>query len=166
VASALTGLHHAFAGDHEAELVHARRALELDPHQFLGHWARGIALQNLGRHEEAVADQRQALHLAEGTGFLRPVLARALALAGQADEARALLAGEDPVGASPYQAATVHLALGETARALDLLASAAERRDPWIVILAADPMMRPLHGHAAYEGLVRRLRRAASPAPA
>ncbi len=161
VASALTGLHHAFAGDHETELVYARRTLDLDPHQFLGHWGLGIALQNLGRYEEAVAEERQALDLAEGTGFLRPVLARALALAGEVDEARALLDAEDPVEASPYQAATVRLALGETERALELLAAAAERRDPWIVILAADPMMRPLHRHAAYEGLVRRVRGAA-----
>jgi hypothetical protein len=157
VVSALAGLHHAFSGDHEGELVQARRTLELDPHQFLGHWAVGGALQNLGRHAEAVEEHRLARDLAEGTGFMEPVLARSLALAGRVDEARSLLGGGGSAEASPYQAATVHLALGEGERALELLASAADRRDPWIVLLAVDPMMRPLHGHAGYLDLVRRV---------
>jgi DNA-binding winged helix-turn-helix (wHTH) protein/tetratricopeptide (TPR) repeat protein len=160
VVSALVGLHHAFAGEHDTELVQSRRTLELDPHQFLGHWAVGSALQNLGRHDEAVAEHRRALDLADGTAFMKPVLARSLALAGRAGEARALLAPEGTADASPYQAATVHLALGETNRALELLASAAEQRDPWIVLLAVDPLMRPLRGHRDYEALVRRLQRA------
>jgi len=155
VGAALSGLHHAFGGDHGAELAQARRTLELDPHQFLGHWAVGAALQNLGRHDEAVAEHRQALELAEGSAFLKPVLARSLALAGRPEEARGLVAGLGD--ASPYQQATVHLALGETARALDLLATAADARDPWVVILAVDPMMRPLRGEAEFEELVRRV---------
>jgi TolB-like protein/Flp pilus assembly protein TadD len=96
VVSALVGLHHALDGDHDAELAQARRSLEIDPHQFLGHWAAGTALQNLGRHEDAVGEYRRAVDLAEGTGFLKAVLARGLALAGREDEARALLAAEDP----------------------------------------------------------------------
>jgi DNA-binding winged helix-turn-helix (wHTH) protein/Flp pilus assembly protein TadD len=158
VVSALVGLHHAFGGDHEAELAHARRTLELDPHQFLGHWAVGGALQNLGRHDEAVKEHLVARDLAEGTGFMEPVLARSLALAGRTDEARSLLAGAGTAGASPYQVATVHLALGETERAIEGLTAAAERRDPWTVILAVDPMLRPLHGHPGYAALVRRVR--------
>jgi DNA-binding winged helix-turn-helix (wHTH) protein/Flp pilus assembly protein TadD len=155
VVSALAGLHHAFGGDHEAELAQARRTLELDPHQFLGHWAVGSALQNLGRHEEAVGEHRRALDLAEGSPFMRPVLARSLALAGRPDEARGLVA--DLGDASPYQQATVHLALGEPARALDLLVAAADQRDPWVVILAVDPMMRPLRGEPAFDELARRV---------
>jgi DNA-binding winged helix-turn-helix (wHTH) protein len=158
VVSALVGLHRAFGGEHEAELAQARRTLELDPHQFLGHWAVGSALQNLGRHDEAAAEHQRALDLAEGTAFMKPVLARSLALAGRVGEARALLVPEGPAGISPYQAATVHLALGETDRALELLAVAADERDPWIVILAVDPMMRALRGHPAFEGLVARVR--------
>ena len=157
VVSALVGLHHAFGGEHEAELAHARRTLELDPHQFLGHWAVGGALQNLGRHEEAVAEHLLARDLAEGTGFMAPVLARSLALAGRRHEARSLLASGGAAETSPYQVATVHLALGEAERALELLAGAADRRDPWIVLLAVDPMMKPLHGHPGYAALVRRV---------
>ena len=157
VVSALAGLHHAFGGDHEAELAQARRTLELDPHQFLGHWAVGSALQNLGRHEEAVAEHRRALELAEGTGFMAPVLARSLALAGRGEEARSLVAsgGGDltlPDGHRPPRAG----------RDRDEPSTSWPRRpserDPWIVILAVDPMMRPLRGRPRYEALVLRVR--------
>jgi TolB-like protein/Flp pilus assembly protein TadD len=158
VVSALVGLHHAFGGDHEAELAHARRALELDPHQFLGHWALGSALQNLGRYDEAVGAHRRALDLAEGAAFMKAILARSLALAGRPDEARALVAAEGGPGVSPYHAATALLALGEEDRALGLLRVAADERDPWVVILAVDPMMRPLRGQPAFEELVARVR--------
>ncbi len=158
VVSALTGLHHAFGGDHEAELARARRTVELDPHQFLGHWAAGSALQNLGRYEEAVAEHLVACDLAEGAGFMQAVVARSLALAGRTNEARARLAAGEASSASPYQAATVHLALGERERALELLSAAADGRDPWIVLVAVDPMMKPLHGDAAYAALVARVR--------
>jgi Flp pilus assembly protein TadD len=154
VVLALAGLHAAFGADHEGELAHARRALELDPHQLLGHWAVGGALQNLGRHDEALEEHRRAFDLAPDSAFVRPVLARSLALAGRADDARALVVAAE---ASPYQLATVHLALGEVERAEDLLAEAARRRDPWIVILAVDPMMRPLRGRPLVETLVRRV---------
>ena len=118
----------------------------------------GGALQNLGRHEEAVAEHRRALDFAEGSGFMRPVLARSLALAGREDEARALVAGSEPAEAAPYQTATVHLALGETEHALELLALAADRRDPWVVILPVDPMLRPLRGRPSFEALASRVR--------
>jgi TolB-like protein/Flp pilus assembly protein TadD len=157
VVSALGGLHHAFGGDHQAELAQARRSLELDPNQFLGHWAVGGALQNLGRYDEAVAEHIVARELSEGTGFMDPVLARSLALAGRGDEARERLAAGEASGASPYQAAAVHLALGGKKRALELLAAAAEGRDPWIVLVAVDPMMKPLHGDPEYAALARQV---------
>jgi DNA-binding winged helix-turn-helix (wHTH) protein/tetratricopeptide (TPR) repeat protein len=156
VVEALVGLHHGFAGEHDKELEHARRALELDPHQLLGHWSVGAALANLERHEEAVAEHRRAFDLAEGAGFVPLVLARSLALAGRPGEARRLLDGA-PGTASPYQAATVHLALGEPERALERLATAADRRDPWIVLVGVDRLVAPLRGVPAFEALARRV---------
>ena len=111
----------------------------------------GSALQNLGRHDEAVAEHQRALDLAEGTAFMRPVLARSLALAGRVGEARALLAPEGPADASPYQAATVHLALGETSRALELLAVGGGRAGP----LDRAPRRRPDDAGAAGPAGVR-----------
>jgi DNA-binding winged helix-turn-helix (wHTH) protein/tetratricopeptide (TPR) repeat protein len=155
--SALQGLARACAGDHEGELEQQRRTLELDPGQFLGHWAVGGALHNLGRFQEAVGEIRHALDLGDSPPFLRPVLARSLAAASGADEARAILA-ESSGHALAYMRATVHVALGERERALELLQRACDERDPWVVTLAVDPLLRPLRGDAAFEALVERVR--------
>ncbi len=52
----------------------------------------------------------------------------------------------------------MYLALGERERALELLSAAADSRDPWIVLVAVDPMMKLLHGDPAYAALVARVR--------
>jgi DNA-binding winged helix-turn-helix (wHTH) protein/tetratricopeptide (TPR) repeat protein len=158
--SALRGLAHAFSGDHEAELRQQERTLELDPHQFLGHWGVGSALHNLGRYEEAVRKLRRALELGESPAFLGPVLARSLAAAGHADEARSSLSVSVEGGDSSlaYLRATVHVALGEMQRALDLLRAACDTRDPWVVVLPVDPALGPLRREPRLAALVARVR--------
>lgn len=159
VGSAVEGFRRGLTGDHEGELAQQRRTVELDPNQFLGHWALGTAFQNRGRHAEAAAAHRQALELSEGAPMMRPVLARSLALEGRADEARALLApAAADVLVSPYQEATVLVALGEREAALERLRAACDARDPWAVVLPVDPMLRPLHGYLAFRELAARVR--------
>ena len=157
IVSALQGMLLAFEGRHEEEVAQQRRTLELDPQHFLGHWALGAALANVSAHDEAVAELRRARELSDGAPFLAPVVARALALAGRTEESRALLAAGGSASGSPYQTATVHLALGDRSRTLELLSAAADQRDPWVVVLAVDPVLRALRGDAAFEALVRRV---------
>jgi serine/threonine-protein kinase len=163
IVAALQGLLLAFEGRHDEEVAQQRLTLELDPQHVLGHWALGAALLNVaGGEEEAVAELRQAVALAEGAPFLRPVLARALAAAGRHEDARAELRAS---GASTYQSAAARLALGERVPALELLSAAAEARDPWTVALPLDPALRPLRGDAVFDALVRRVRGPASTVP-
>ena len=166
VAGTLAGLHalperrpRGGAGAHRA-------SVELDPHHFLGHWGLGLALQSQGRPKEALAAHREAVRLAPDATLLQPVLARSLALAGHKAEAREVL--DAAVKAAPhlsaYQQATVHVALGRSARALDLLERAGEERDPWLVWLKVDPMLEPLRTHPRLRRLLARVfRRAADP---
>ncbi len=154
VVCALQGLLLAFEGRHEEEVAQQRRTLELDPQHFLGHWALGAALLNVGLFEEALSEISRARELAEGTAFLGPVHARALALAGRGVEARRLLAQTPGLA---YQAATVFAALGEKARALDALRSACEAREAWVVALRRDPAFLSLRGEAGFEALVERV---------
>jgi TolB-like protein/Flp pilus assembly protein TadD len=121
-----------------------RKAVELDPHHFIGQWGIGMAHQHLGRYPEAVAAHERASALLEDAPFVRAVLARSLALAGRAAEARAVLeALEDPEGAyvSPYQRATVYAALGDREGALGCLEDAIGPRDAWLVWIDVDPML-------------------------
>jgi DNA-binding winged helix-turn-helix (wHTH) protein/tetratricopeptide (TPR) repeat protein len=158
VGSALLGFQHYLVRDQAREHAQAQRTLELDPHHFVGHWSMGLAHQSAGRFQEAVAAHREAVRLGEGAGFLKAVLARSLALAGAPDEAREQLEGLEGGYVSSFQRATVHLALGETERALDRLEAASEERDPWLVWLMVDPMLDPVRGHPRFTRLERRVR--------
>ena len=59
-----------------------------------GRW--GARFRTSGATAKRWTSTRVALDLAEGTAFMRPVLARSLALAGRVDEARAILAPGRP----------------------------------------------------------------------
>ena len=166
VASTIAGLHAYLSGDRKSEMAHDRAAVELDPHHFLGHWGLGLALQSQGRHEEALAEHREAVRLAPDAALLQPVLARSLALAGHAADARAALekAEKSAPHLSSYQQATVHVALGRNARALDALERAGEERDPWLVWLKVDPMLEPLRDDPRMRRLLARVFRRAKEA--
>jgi predicted Zn-dependent protease len=147
-------------------MAHHRASVDLDPHHFLGHWGLGLALQSQGRPKEALAEHREAVRLAPDATLLQPVLARSLALAGHKTEARDVLAeaAETAPHLSAYQQATVQVALGRTARALDLLERAGEERDPWLVWLKVDPMLESLRTDPRLRRLLSRVMRRAGPA--
>jgi TolB-like protein/Flp pilus assembly protein TadD len=161
------------ARDFESELRRARQTVELDPNHFLGHWCLGLACQHNGRLEDAVGAHRKAVALAHDNALMKGVLARSLALAGQREQARGILRElETALGyASPYQRATVELALGQRAAALAALESATRDRDPWVVWAGVDPMLDELRGEPRFDAIVKRVfggqvRRRNPPAPA
>jgi DNA-binding winged helix-turn-helix (wHTH) protein/tetratricopeptide (TPR) repeat protein len=167
VVRTIAGMHAYMSGDREAEMAHHRAAVDLDPHHFLGHWGLGLAFQSQGRPKEALAEHREAVRLAPDATLLQPVLARSLALAGHKEEAKKTLdaAAKAAPHLSAYQQATVHVALGRSARALDLLERAGEERDPWLLWLKVDPMLEPLRAHPRLRRLLARVfRRAADSA--
>jgi Tfp pilus assembly protein PilF len=53
-------------GDNEAALTDLDRAIQLDPEYVWAYRVRGEIFQELERHEEAVSDFTQALHLEFG----------------------------------------------------------------------------------------------------
>lgn len=143
-------------GDHESELKLHRRTIDLDPGFFLAPWGVGGALQHLGRHAEAVPHFQRADELSGASDLMQAMLARALALAGRREEAAAIASQLDGLPYfSPYQRFTISLALGDRERALAELERARDEQDPWLVWLAADPMLAELHGHARFEAIRR-----------
>jgi serine/threonine-protein kinase len=161
VTAALRAFQLNLAGDHAAELEQARVAVDLDPNHFLGHWSLGLALEHAGRMEDAAAAIGRAAALSEGHPIVSAVLARAEALAGRRDEARRILSAMEADGSashpSEYQRAAAELALGDRPEALRRLERAAAAREPWMVWLRVDPMLRELHGDSRFEALAARV---------
>ena len=130
--------------------------MDLDPAFFLSPWGVGLALQHLGRHAEAVPEHQRAVELSGGSDLMKAVLARTLALSGRRQEAAAIAAELDALPYfSPYQRSTISLALGHRERALSDLERAREEQDPWLVWLAADPMLESLQGDPRFEAVRR-----------
>jgi TolB-like protein/Flp pilus assembly protein TadD len=161
VTGTLRGFQLYLAGDHARELDQYRATVELDPNHFVGHWGLGLAYEHAGRMEDSVAEIRRAAALAGDNPIVTAVLARAEALAGRHDEARRILAAleADRAGGRPsdYQRAAAELALGDREEALRRLESAAAAREPWMVWLQVDPMLRALRGDPRFEALARRV---------
>jgi DNA-binding winged helix-turn-helix (wHTH) protein/Flp pilus assembly protein TadD len=143
-------------GDHQGELDLHRTVTDLDPGHFLSPWGVGLALQHLGRHAEAVAEHERALALSGGSDLMKAVLARSLALAGRAAEARTIAAELDALPYfSPYQRSTVTLALGDREGALADIERALTEQDPWLVWMVADPMLAELQRDPRFQAVRR-----------
>ncbi len=158
IANTLEILLHSLAREHELELELCRRLVELFPDQFVGHWSLGLACLHNGLAEEAVAEHRRALELAEGALFMKAVLAFTLAGAGGRTEAERLLGELDAAASdqyvSEYQRATIEVALGRPDCALERLERAIGQRDPWTLLLRVDPMLLPLRQEPRFEALI------------
>ena len=160
IVATMRGFERDLARDFAGSEREYRKALELDPHHFLGQWGSGMALQHLRRYPEAVAAHEQASATLEHAPFARAVLARSLALAERVDEARSVLqALEDPEGSyvSPYQRATVYEALGDREAALGCLEEAIGPRDAWLVWIDVDPMLDGMRGEPRFAAVRARV---------
>lgn len=148
-----------FARDPAAE-AQLRRTLELDPAFAYAHWELGVALQQQGRLDEAVAELRLASSMAPDNPMLQAMLGQALAQAGQTAEARKILAlleeraTREPVEASLF--GFLRAGLGEQDRAIDCLEEACDQGSRFVAFLAIWSIYDPLRNHPRWPGLLRR----------
>ena len=115
---------------YEQALGQAQRARELQSDYALAHYMEGLAMLHLNRAVEARAALERALQLAlpHGTpSHAETRAALAIAYATSADPALARQQLEQiDAGEDPFAAGLAHAALGETERALELLAAVDE----------------------------------------
>jgi tetratricopeptide (TPR) repeat protein len=140
---------------------HARRVLELDPGFAIGRSRLGIALKRLGRHDEAIAELREAVRLSGGAPDLVAMLAGAHAAAGQPAEAERLLKELDGIAqrryVSAYGRALVYGELGRRDQAFAWLEKAVEEGHGNLAYLRTEPELDPLRGDPRFEAVLRRL---------
>jgi TolB-like protein/tetratricopeptide (TPR) repeat protein len=146
------------AGRHEEAQSAIGRVLEMDPDYPIAWNSKARGLLAVGRFDESIDAARRAVATAGGTPYVSATLGVALALAGQRDEARRVLAEMDPTCRSTYHSpvhlARLHAALGERESAIGLLEEGLRTHALEMVQLRADPELRPLHGTEAFERIV------------
>jgi TolB-like protein len=148
-----------FAREHRRSIQLSRAALELDEHFVLARWMLLWALNETGEHEEALQHARVLEQRTGGSPIFRAEVARALAVAGQHDAARTLLAELRalPGGPATYPLATGYAALGERGSAVELLEQAVQQRSNYLVFAAVDPKLETLRPDPGFKRVLRTL---------
>ncbi len=149
-----------FARRYEEAVARCRRALETDPSFLPARIHLGMALEELGRVDEALREYEETARLSDGRQ--RVLVARALAAGGRPQEARRVLAEVVDLAArsyvSPYGIAQVHTALGDLDQAFSWLNRAVDERTSWIAFLDVNPRLDDLRSDPRFEAVRRRTR--------
>lgn len=101
----------------EAALEQCDRTIEQDAHFVGAYWTLGLIQEQLGDLDESSAAFRRAIQLAPQSPRMQSGLARAMAVSGQRDEARRILAELCDLArnryVSPFELASIQFALGD-----------------------------------------------------
>ena len=146
--------------DYDRTIAECTKTLEMDPGFAPAHLYRGMAYEEKGMFDKAIADLESASDSEGGPSFLG-ALGHAYAVAGKKAEARMILRDLKESSAKryfpPYQLALIHVGLGEKEEALNLLEKAYEERYPWLMHLAVEPRLDPLRSEPRFKTLLTRI---------
>jgi len=149
------------ARDYRRAAEEALRTLELEPQFPAAHSTLGIAYEQEGRYDEAIAAIEKARAATEGHPATLSALAHAFAGAGRIDEARALTDRLTELSArqyiAPFWMAVAYAGVGEAAPALEELEKAFEQHDVTLVWLGRDPRLDGLRAEPRFRELLRRI---------
>ena len=147
--------------DFDAALDQCDHTIELNPHFSLAYLTLGIVQELLEDFDEAVAALKRAVHLSPDTPRMHAGLARALARAGKREEAQRILRRLEEQARkryiSPFEFASVHLALGDLEAGLKRLTKAVAHRCFEILALNVDPRFEALRKDLRFVKLVRQV---------
>ena len=134
---------------------------ELDPHFWGVHWGRGHYYQRKGEYHDAIEAFQKAVDTGGGHAMPLSGLGYAYAMAGQPQEAKAVLEklkhlSEDSF-VSPSNMATIYAGLGETEEAFVWLEKAFAERSRSIVWLKVTREYESLQSDPRFEALIQRV---------
>jgi tetratricopeptide (TPR) repeat protein len=136
--------HLACAGKHDRAIEEGLKAVELDESHFAPHLILGQLYLASGRLEESVAAFERAHRAAPRQTIPLGLLAGSLVQSGDKDRANELIRqmGNDP---RPVWGRVVyHLISGEVDAAADWFETMLQHREPFAVVYARSPVVRPL----------------------
>jgi tetratricopeptide (TPR) repeat protein len=150
-----------FAGDYDRTIEKLRRFVDLAPDFYPAHTNLAGAYRQKGKFDLALAEFDAALRL-EDTAEVRIALAQTLAVAGRRGEARRILMDlkSQPTVSfiSPFNLATVHVALGDNEKGLALLERAYASHSEDLTFVKVDPRLAPLRSEPRFHALLLRMR--------
>lgn len=148
------------ARDYDRAIEESRRALELGHNSASAHVMRGLAFEQKGMYDEAIAALGRSTELHPGVAEDLAALGHAFGRAKKRLEAERILEQLQRLSAeryvSPFDVAIVYCGLGETDQAFAWLDKAYVGRAYWIVLLGVDPRLDPLRDDPRFSKLLPR----------
>jgi TolB-like protein/DNA-binding winged helix-turn-helix (wHTH) protein/Flp pilus assembly protein TadD len=160
IINAVVAWHHYYARQYDEAIAQCTRVIAMDPTFSRVHSYLGWSLVQKGQFEEGLQALRKASDLF-GTSPARELeWAYALAAAGRAGEARAVVDTVLKQARGRYiesdLVARVHVALGDRDRAFEWFDRALEEHAPKLVLLKVDPRLDPIRADPRFAELLRR----------
>jgi Flp pilus assembly protein TadD len=122
----------------------------------------GMAYTLLGDHQQAITEGQAAVRLSGNDPGRLAALGRIYASAGRKKEAESILGQLEQLSKTAYVSsfdlALIYVLLGNKERALGLLETAFEARDPELVRLRRDPFLDTLRADRRFHDLMRRMK--------
>jgi tetratricopeptide (TPR) repeat protein len=149
-----------YAREYRQCVEHCRKVRAMDGSFGRARQMAGEAYEQMGLHDEAIAEFRVAVELSSGDLESVAMLGRALAVRGRHEEARTILdrLQNESRYVSPYSIALIYLAFGECDRALGALQKAFADRSTHMTYANVDPRLDELRGHPVMQTLMREMR--------
>lgn len=149
------------ARQYDRAIEQLEKTLEIDPIYPQADYFLGWAYEQKCELAQAIAQYQKSVDLIPHFPMGLAALGHAFAVWGKKDEARKMLEQlnerSSQVYVSPYDVALVHIGLGETDRAFELLEKAFEERSVWMVRLNVDLRLDSLRSDPRFVDLVRRV---------
>ena len=161
VVHATLGLAQYHAGQLEEAIVSQERSVEIDPGFGPANATMSFICETMGKLEQSMRSARTAVQYSPDTPLMRCVLARALAISGQSDEATHLLSELLELRKTNFIPATyfalICAALGEREQAWAWLERSVIELDPWRVFIAVDPRFKFFASDARFPELLKQI---------
>jgi len=159
--NATSGLVSYFSRQFDQCLEQCRKTIELDPNFFASHFVCGLALEQMGQHEQALAEFQAAVDLSSRLPLFLAALGHGYAVAGRREEAQKVIDEIRDASRhkyrSSYPVAAIYAGLGQTDQALEWLEMACDERATWMIFLKVHPYFDNLRAEPRFQELLQRL---------
>ncbi len=150
-----------FAGRYDEAIEWCKRTLAMDANFLRARYILGMAYEQKKMYPEAIAELEAARRLSEDGPHYVACLGHAYAAAERTADARRCLEDLNGMARRRFvgseQIGLVHLGLGETAKAFELLEKGEEERNNWLMNIGVDRRFDPLRSDPRFTALVKRL---------
>jgi len=150
-----------YAGRYDEAIDQCRRTIEMDPNFAVAHWHLGLAYEQEQVFDAAIEELQKAVSLSGGSPLMKAALGHAYAKSQKKHEANKILDELNELSkqqyVSPYEVATICVALGNDEEAFQLLGKAYTEHSFHLVYLNVWPEFKSVSSDSRFQGLVQRV---------